>query len=66
LVTCFAVALEHYRSRRFAQACNLWEELTAKFEPAPSPSSVMAERARHFISEPPPTTWEAVFVLTSK
>lgn len=66
LVTRFAVALEHYRSRRFAQACNIWEELTAKFEPAPSPSSVMAERARHFMSEPPPTTWEAVFVLTSK
>jgi adenylate cyclase len=66
LVAGFAVALEHYRARRFAEACRIWEELTARFEPAPSPSSIMAERARHFISEPPPTAWDAVFVLTSK
>jgi adenylate cyclase len=66
LVAGFAHALEHYRARRFAEACRIWEELSAKFEPPPSPSSIMAERARHFISEPPPTSWDAVFVLTSK
>jgi hypothetical protein len=66
LVARFAVALEHYRAMRFAEACTIWNELTIKFEAAPSPSSIMAERARHFISEPPPTPWDAVFVLTSK
>jgi adenylate cyclase len=66
LVARFAVALEHYRARRFADARRIWEKLAAEFEPAPSPSSIMAERARHFVSEPPPTSWDAVFVLTSK
>jgi adenylate cyclase len=62
----FAVALSHYRAMRFAEACAVWDELAARFEPAPSPSSVMAERARRFISEPPPMPWNAVLVLTSK
>jgi adenylate cyclase len=66
LVARFALALEHYRAMRFAEACTIWNELTVKFEPAPSPSSIMAERARLFTSEPPPTPWDGVFVLTSK
>jgi adenylate cyclase len=66
LVARFAAALEHYRAMRFAEACALWDELVAKFEPAPSPSSIMAERARRFMAEPPAAPWDAVFVLTSK
>ena len=66
LVVRFATALEHYRAMRFAEACIVWDELAARFEPAPSPSSIMADRARQFISAPPTTPWNAVFVLTSK
>ncbi|MGO9451836.1 MAG: CHASE2 domain-containing protein [Candidatus Binataceae bacterium] len=62
----FAAALEHYRAARFAEACAIWDELVAAFEPAPSPSSIMADRARRFIATPPPKPWNAVFVLTSK
>jgi adenylate cyclase len=66
LVARFAVALEHYRARRFTEACTLWDELAAKFEPVQSPSSIMAARARGFISSPPTEPWDAVFVLTNK
>jgi adenylate cyclase len=66
LVARFATALEHYRAMRFAEACALWDELAAKFETAPSPSSIMADRARRFMAEPPAAPWDAVFVLTSK
>lgn len=66
LVARFAAALDHYRAMRFAEACSLWDELVAKFEPAPSPSSIMADRARRFMADPPAASWDAVFVLTSK
>ena len=66
LVARFAEGLAHYRAQRFAEACSIWDELVAKQEPAPSPSSIMADRARHFIASPPPAAWDGVFVLTSK
>ena len=66
LVTCFARALEYYRARRFADACSIWERLTSEYEPAPSPSSVMAARSREFISNPPDKSWNAVNVLVNK
>ena len=66
LVARFATALEHYRAMRFAEACALWDELAAKFEPQPSPSSIMAERARRFMAEAPAAPWDAVSVLTGK
>jgi adenylate cyclase len=66
IVTRYAQALEHYRARRFAEACAIWDELVASLEPAPSPSSILADRARHFIANPPPPDWDGVLVLTSK
>jgi adenylate cyclase len=66
LVARFTTALEHYRAMRFAEADAIWDELAAKSEPAPSPSSIMAERARRFVTEPPAQLWDAVFVLKSK
>ena len=66
LVARFAEGLAHYRAKRFAEACAIWDELAAKYEPAPSPSSIMGDRARHFKASPPPPQWDGVFVLTSK
>jgi len=66
VVARYATGLEHYRAMRFGEACSIWDELAAGLEPAPSPSSIMAERARHFVSAPPPPSWDAVFVLSSK
>ncbi|HTR60059.1 MAG TPA: hypothetical protein VMH37_00080, partial [Candidatus Binataceae bacterium] len=66
LVARFAEGLAHYRAKRFAEAIAIWDELVAKYEPAPSPSSIMGDRARHFVSSPPPEQWDGVFVLTSK
>jgi adenylate cyclase len=66
VVARYADALEHYRNRRFAAAIATWDELTLKYEPAPSPSSVMSARAREFIAHPPGPSWDAVQVFTSK
>jgi len=66
IVARYADALEKYRLMRFAEAIATWDELTAKFEPAPSPSSVMSARAREFIVHPPSPSWDGVQVFTSK
>jgi adenylate cyclase len=66
IVSRYAQALEHYRAKRFAEACAIWDKLVASLEPAPSPSSILSDRARHFIANPPPPDWDGVLVLTSK
>ena len=66
IVARFAQALEHYRARRFADACSIWDELAAEYEPHPSPSSVMAARSRQLISNPPDNSWNAINVLVNK
>jgi adenylate cyclase len=66
LVSQFAHALEHYRAGRFADACLIWDELVAEYEPAPSPSSVMSARSRELISNRPEEPWTAVNVLVTK
>jgi len=66
LLASFARALEYYRAGRFADACALWEELVVRYEPAPSPSSIMASRARDFMTQAPAPPWAAINVLKSK
>jgi len=66
LAARFAQALEHYRARRFVEAAAIWDDLVSKCEPSPSPSSVMAARARELIANPPDEKWDGVHVLTSK
>jgi adenylate cyclase len=66
VVALFAQALEHYRARRFADACAIWDSLVGGYEPAPSPSSVMAVRSRELISNPPDESWNAINVLVNK
>jgi adenylate cyclase len=66
LVVASSQALEHYRSGRFADAAAIWEKLAATLDQTPSPSSVMAARARVLANEPPMGHWDAVNVLTAK
>ena len=66
IVARYKSALEHYRGRRFEEAIAAWDELTAKYEPAPSPSSIMSSRAREFIVHPPDPSWTAVQIFTTK
>jgi adenylate cyclase len=57
LVASFSLALEHYRAARLTEACSIWDDLVVKYEPAPSPSSVMAARAREYMTSPPAPPW---------
>jgi adenylate cyclase len=66
LVDSYANALEHYRAMRFSDAALIWDNLVRKYEPEPSPSSIMAARARDFLTNPPSPSWKAVNVLKSK
>ena len=66
LVARFALALEHYRNKRFVEASAIWDDLVRRYEPSPSPSSVMAARARELIANPPDEKWDGVHVLMSK
>jgi adenylate cyclase len=66
IVERYADALDHYRTKRFEEAIAVWDELTGKYEPAPSPSSIMSARAREFIGHPPSSSWDAVQIFTSK
>jgi len=66
LAARFSIALEHYRAARFSEACSIWDDLVVKYEPAPSPSSVMATRAREYMTNPPARPWNAIYVRESK
>jgi class 3 adenylate cyclase len=66
----FADALAHYRARRFADACAVWDALAREEHgrdgPPQGPAAKMAERARELIADPPPDPWDGVRVLTNK
>jgi len=66
IVARYADALRHYRAQRFEEAIAIWDALTASYEPAPSPSSVMSARCREFVAQPPGAPWDAVQVFTTK
>lgn len=53
----FEEALAYYRSRRFDAARKIWRDLNG------GPPSVMADRATHFLEEPPPANWDGVWEL---
>ncbi len=61
----YAEALAAYRARRFTDAAALWEAL-AKGPSPDGPAARMAGRARAFAGEPPPATWDGVWVLSHK
>ena len=73
----FATALAHYRARRFVEAATMWESLAlmwqdttqvradAPVRPA-HPATIMAQRARGYVTHPPPQSWDGVWELTTK
>ena len=58
----FALALEHYRTRRFQDAATIWRATG----PDDGPAQVMAARAETYADTPPPNAWDGVFVMTGK
>jgi adenylate cyclase len=66
IVARYADALRHYRAKCFTEAIATWDELTAAYEPAPSPSSIMSARAKEFVAHTPPPHWDGVQVFTTK
>lgn len=54
-----------YRKRKFAEALALYEKILT-LHPGDGPTSVCAERCRHFMESPPPDDWDGVWVMLSK
>jgi adenylate cyclase len=65
LVTGFGEALAHFRARRFAEACDAFETLAARF-PDDGPTAIYVERCRRHVVLPPPRDWDGVHQLASK
>jgi adenylate cyclase len=66
LTVQYAEGLQYYREGQLTEAISIWEELVEKHEPAPSPSSVMAARAKDLHAKTIPPVWDAVNVLLTK
>jgi adenylate cyclase len=66
-VAGYAEALDAYRKGRFEDAERRWRALRHPFVPpdAPSPASVMAERAAG-LREQPPAEWDGIWTRTTK
>jgi adenylate cyclase len=58
-------ALELYRSRRFEEATEAFEEVIA-LRGHDGPSRVYLERCAQYRVDPPPEDWDGVYVMTSK
>jgi hypothetical protein len=58
----FAEALLEYRAGRFEAAIRLFDILA----PEDPPARLFAERARRWLSSPPPAPWDAVTLLEAK
>ena len=61
----YAEGLEHYRAGRWPAAEAVFQQCLA-IDPADVPSRLFAERAAHFRTEPPASTWDGVWTLTEK
>lgn len=58
----FAAALADYRGRRFAEAAEVFDAMSAE-DPV---AQVYLERTRHFTATPPPAEWDGVMNLDEK
>lgn len=65
LLAEYEAALAYFRERRWTEALAGFERVLAG-RPGDRPSALYAERARAFMSAPPPPEWDGVFELTSK
>ena len=58
-------AFEHYTARRFKEAVEGLERV-AELLPDDRASAVLLERARHFLFEPPPPSWDGIHIVRHK
>jgi adenylate cyclase len=65
MIADFDAALAHFRARRFAEACDLFESLAQRF-PDDGPTAIYVERCRRHVVLPPPRDWDGVHQLASK
>lgn len=61
----FAAGLEAYRQRDWQQAIKFFQAALAA-NPDDSPSTLYAERCRHYEANPPDDNWDGVWTMTSK
>jgi adenylate cyclase len=64
LLPRFEDALQKYRSRDFATARAIFEELYGEF--GDGPSRLYLERCNEYITSPPPAEWDGVYTARSK
>jgi len=64
LAAAYGEALAAYQGRQWQRTIDLAEGILRSTEDGPA--RVLLERARHFMSAPPPPDWDGVWTLTAK
>ena len=64
LLSEFNEALHLYFTRNFKKASVIFQNLSNEFND--KASKVLYDRCEYYVSEPPPESWDGVFVMTSK
>jgi adenylate cyclase len=65
LVGIFGRATQLYGARRFEEAVAAFDACLATF-PDDGPSATLRARSRQYAADPPPVTWNGIFVATDK
>ncbi|MFA3782963.1 CHASE2 domain-containing protein [Melioribacteraceae bacterium 4301-Me] len=61
---CYFEGMKYYRSHNFSEAVNYFEKCVSQTNDPPS--KVYIERCKLFLSNPPDSNWDGVFVLQNK
>ena len=65
VVACYADGIRMYKDRKWDEAIAYFEA-GLKIDPADGPCRTFIERCQDYKQDPPPETWDAVYVLESK
>ncbi|MFQ5778950.1 MAG: CHASE2 domain-containing protein, partial [Terriglobia bacterium] len=65
LLTLFESGLQTYRAQKWDFATEIFETLLERY-PDDKPSQVFLARCREFSQEPPPPSWDGVYVMKTK
>jgi adenylate cyclase len=65
-ITKFEEALLLYRTKRFDEACAMFELVRTMRGGSDAPSEVYLDRCAHFKDEPPPPNWDGVYDFKTK
>ncbi len=61
----FSKGREHYKLQEFETALKYFKEALA-VDPEDGPSQTYVERCEHYLTDPPPTNWDGVYVMKTK